>query len=218
MPVEIIMSGGFVVLVDAADYFLVSGYKWRASQPNSGTPYAMTDGDDNHTLLMHRFIMDAPKGMDVDHIDGNRLNNQRSNLRIVTRRENCRNRNQVLADKKNKWGFHGVCRPNGNGRLYYGRLAIDGRQIYTKGYETPIEAARAWDDLAIRHYGRAAKLNFPREQTLEELSVANLTDALRKEEKQSAIYRLALSQISMMTGDAGAIARAVLHPAASEAA
>jgi len=67
-------------LVDDEDYDNLSQHKWYFSDG-----YAVRD---HKRVAMHRQIMGFPKGMVVDHIDGNRLNNQRHNLRICTQREN----------------------------------------------------------------------------------------------------------------------------------
>lgn len=91
---EIQLTQGYITLVDDEDYDWLNQWKWTViKQGNSGYAYRgiRVDGK-NKTVRMHRLIMDAPKGMDIDHIDGNGLNNQRSNLRIVTRRQNNQNR------------------------------------------------------------------------------------------------------------------------------
>jgi len=79
---EILLSRGHVALVDDADFDWLSRSKWHCS--NDG--YAVSG-----VVVMHRLIMDAPDGMEVDHIDRNKLNNRRSNLRVCTHAENMRN-------------------------------------------------------------------------------------------------------------------------------
>src|SRR5687767_1877850 len=78
---QIPTSRGFFALVDDADYEWLSKMRW--SYVNG---YAVRNGTN-----MHRLITSAPVGMDVDHIDRNRLNNQRSNLRVCTHKENMQN-------------------------------------------------------------------------------------------------------------------------------
>ncbi len=100
---------------------------------------------------MHRLIAQPPEGMEVDHVNGDSLDNRRSNLRVVSRRENLRNRRGwstrspykgVNYDKKRgKWKLH---------------IAPE--------FDTPEEAARAYDKIARILYGEHAHLNFPENQ------------------------------------------------------
>lgn len=83
---EINLSNGKVAVVDDADIALVNRFRWHSS----GNGYARSSG--NPQTTMHRLIMQPPPGFEVDHIDGNGLNNQRANLRVVDRRLNCLNR------------------------------------------------------------------------------------------------------------------------------
>jgi len=83
-----------VALVDDSDYEELNRFKWHARKTVK-TFYAertFTIGNGKRkNVFMHRYIMQTPKGFDTDHIDGNGLNNQRSNLRVCTRSENLRN-------------------------------------------------------------------------------------------------------------------------------
>src|SRR5690349_9172361 len=65
------------------------------------------------TIMLHRFIMNAPEGMEVDHINGDGLDNRRVNLRLVTKTENLRSRKTF---KSNKTGYKGVVYNPQNGR------------------------------------------------------------------------------------------------------
>jgi len=103
------LTNGYVAIIDAADYKMVSKFKWFAKKTavNGNKVYAarsQRDGKAVRTIRMHRFIMDCPVGMEVDHKDANRLNNRRTtNLEIVTRQENLRRRRKykkcVLSQK-----------------------------------------------------------------------------------------------------------------------
>lgn len=84
---EIQLSRGMVALVDEADFAAVNTSRW-SFQPNRRIGYAIRgvrDSDGKYrSQLMHRFIMDAPAGEFVDHINGNGLDNRRANLRLCT--------------------------------------------------------------------------------------------------------------------------------------
>ena len=87
---EIKMSGpsGLIILVDDDDLELVSGHKWYPLKAKGSlTIYARTSKD-RQNISMHRLIMGFPKHGEVNHIDGNGLNNQRGNLEVVTHRQN----------------------------------------------------------------------------------------------------------------------------------
>jgi hypothetical protein len=92
---------------------------------------------------IHRLIMRPPEGFDVDHINGNKLDNRRTNLRVVTHQENCQNR--PLPNKNNTSGHRGVswhkrrqgwCATVRAGeKKFYGQF---------KTLDEAVEAARAW--------------------------------------------------------------------------
>ena len=87
------LSRGLWAIVDEADYARVSRYLWYSHKAANGIYYAARSAvlPKKGTILLHRFIMNAPPGKLVDHRDGNGLNNTRENLRIATASENGRN-------------------------------------------------------------------------------------------------------------------------------
>lgn len=80
---------GDEVKIDDAFYGVLSRKRWYTIKGPGRTSYARTYHKGEH-LYMHRLLMNEPEGMSVDHIDGDGLNNQRSNLQIVTQAENVR--------------------------------------------------------------------------------------------------------------------------------
>ena len=92
---EIILTQGKFALVDDDDFEKLSRLKWWAhKQPNSfyaGRMVTLENGKRTTLMMHHAIIGKAPSGMEVDHIDGNGLNNQKGNLRFVTRRQNMQN-------------------------------------------------------------------------------------------------------------------------------
>jgi len=150
---EIQLTRGYVALVDDEDYELVSQYNWSVSIKNH-TCYARSrlGKADNPDTLLHRFLLNAPAGVEVDHKDGNGLNCQRSNIRLATSKQN----------NCNKWvqgeGYRGVTlRPNGR---YQARIRDDERRIVIGTFDTDLEAARAYDEAARKYHGEFAMLNF----------------------------------------------------------
>jgi len=151
---EIALTKGFVALVDEADYDWLSQWKWCFSGRRSGGGYAMRRAGPRaagRTIYMHRLIMGEPEVAQVDHINGDRLDNRRSNLRVCSRAENRRNTSKTA---RNSSGFVGVLRRRN------AWIAVIARK-HVGTFACPIEAARAYDAAARLRYGEFARLNFP---------------------------------------------------------
>jgi hypothetical protein len=160
---EIPLTRGMVALVDDEDFEAVSRHRWHAVLKRGGrTWYAMTNvrKEDGRrtTIEMQAVVLGKdPGGRQIDHKNGNGLDNQRGNLRYATMSEQRRN---SAARMNNKTGFKGVTlsyRPTG---LYAAQLSTK-EQRFTIGYfKTPEEAARAYDRKAREVYGEFARTNF----------------------------------------------------------
>jgi len=98
--------------------------------------------------------MSPDPGFDVDHIDGNKLNNRRSNLRVATRSQNSANRGPTGGTSK----FKGVRYCKDKGR-YRAEIQADGRYIHLGYFDVEVDAARAYDQAAVTHYGEFAYTN-----------------------------------------------------------
>ena len=104
-----IKHGEFDSQVDLEEYEKIIKHHWGIFISKYGAFYVYTydrSGEKVKTVLLHRYIMNDPKGMIVDHIDGNPLNNLKSNLRVCTVEENSQNR---AKNKNNTSGHKGVC-------------------------------------------------------------------------------------------------------------
>lgn len=138
--------------VDDEDFDELSKYKWHYLEG-----YALRNEYNNGNrkyVRMHREIICAPDELEVDHKDGNGLNNQRSNLRICTSSQNKMNR---APHKDNSSGFKGVWKER---RRWYSQIYFEGQYIFIGSFLTPEEAARAYDEAAKKYHGEFAKLNF----------------------------------------------------------
>lgn len=140
---KICLTQGFYALVDDEDYERLAQYKWYTNtQKNRHTSYAIRVVQ-GRTVYMHRVIMNASKGLEIDHINGNGLDNRRENLRICSRSENQRNsykhRNgKPLGVYKMKMGKY----------VYYGaQLRIDGKTKGIGSFKTQKEAVEAFNQV-----------------------------------------------------------------------
>lgn len=152
---------GLFAVVDAADLIKVSGRRWHVHHSSERAWYAFAwdlTGPKRKRVWMHHVIIGTPPEMrEVDHIDGDGLNNRKGNLRVVTHAQNAANRRANCTGKSH---YKGVS-PAEYGR-WMARLRCDGKTILAKRFDTEEDAARAYDDAAYALHGDAAALNFPR--------------------------------------------------------
>jgi len=146
------LSRGLFATVDAADYEKLCKYKWFASR-HGRQVYAVCHIK-GRTVAMHRMIMEAPAGCPVDHIDHNRLNNRRSNLRVCTHEQNLAN----LGPRGGSSRFVGVTR---RGDKWLAQIQSRAKHYYLGLFDDEVEAAKARDRKAYELNGEHAYLNFP---------------------------------------------------------
>lgn len=84
---KIILNTGQILIIDKEDFKKVIRYKWHFHKLG----YVESHNVENKRVYIHRYITNAPKGKIVDHINRNKLDNRKSNLRICTQSENLRN-------------------------------------------------------------------------------------------------------------------------------
>jgi len=150
------MTKGVFAIIDAADYERVSEHKWFALVAGCRT-YAHCYRNGKNVAL-HRFLMDPPKGMVVDHIDGNGLNNRRRNLRVCTQQQNTYNSRPRGKSPR----FKGVCWDKSKGRwVVY--IRHNGRDILIGRFTNKTEAAKAYDNKAHELFREYPYLKFPQE-------------------------------------------------------
>jgi len=148
--VEIPLRNGGPAIIDEEDQELVAGWGWYLM--TIGYVGAMTGrGSGKRTVvLLHRLIMGSPAGEQIDHINGNKLDNRRANLRIATPRQNTLNRWRISG--RNKSGIVGVCQ-NGTNGLWRATISVGGRQVHLGNFRSISQAARARWEAEIRYRG-----------------------------------------------------------------
>jgi hypothetical protein len=149
---EIPLSGpkgqGRVILVDDEDYEQASRFKWYLKEDSDGRVYATA------YITIHGFLTNFPL---TDHINGDGLDNRRTNLREATPRQNKMN---ARTRSDSKTGFKGVSSRRG-GKGYVARIQDGVKRKQLGWFHDPEVAARAYDAAARELYGEFAWLNFP---------------------------------------------------------
>lgn len=147
-------------MVDDEDFEELNQFKWHLSKKG----YARRNfwiNDKRTVQPMHRFINKTPHGLQTDHIDGNKLNNQKSNLRTCTNSQNMMNKS---VHKNNRLGIRGVriTRRKRKSSIYESisaRISVNGASIYLGAFKTVKEAALAYNDAAKKYFGEFAWTN-----------------------------------------------------------
>ena len=141
----LLMNSEKVAVVDDADYPSLMLFNWSITS-DGYVRCSMSRGE----RFLHRIIGRKMGFTDeVDHKDGNPLNNRRENLRNATRKQNGRNR-------KFQSKFKGVSLHHGK---FQASLRVDGILLYLGRYDTEIEAARKYNEAAIKYFAEFALLN-----------------------------------------------------------
>lgn len=154
---EIKLTQGKVALVDDEDFERVNQFKWYARKDSKSTTifYAVR-GAYKKCILLHRFIMDLNDSKKkVDHINHNGLDNRKNNLRACSSFENARNRNISMHSKT---GFKGVSFLTVKGK-YLASIKINNKSIHIGLFNSPIEAAKAYNAKALELHKEFAYLN-----------------------------------------------------------
>ena len=152
---QIQLTQGQFALVDDCDHEYLSQFKWCAAKYR-GKFYAVRG---RPSVRMHRVVAERAgmkiEDLEVDHDDHNGLNNVRSNLRPATTSQNQWNR---ALQKDNTSGFKGVCWHQ-RSRKWQARIRVNGKLVYLGYHDDKIDAARAYNEAAIKYFGEFAYLN-----------------------------------------------------------
>ena len=153
---EIELTQGEIAIVDDEDYERAIAYKWHVSAGYKEIKYARTNikiGRQRTTLSLHRFILQTHEDQEVDHINGDGLDNRKSNLRLCTHgqnQQNCRSFKNVKSKYKgvfpigDKWTAH----------IYFNK-----KLRHLGYYCSENEAAKIYNLFAIKYFGQFARLN-----------------------------------------------------------
>lgn len=150
------LTQGQSALVDTTDYEFLMQWNWSALwEPDSQTFYAIRGA--RPQIRMHRGIVRCDITREIDHINHNGLDNRRENLRVCSHAQNKRNSRK---QRDNTSGYKGVSFYKKNSR-WMAYITFNGNRIHLGYFSTDIEAARAYDTAALKHFGLFAYLNLP---------------------------------------------------------
>lgn len=156
---EIYIGNGLFAVCDWEDFDKVKGFKWNPTSLDNRVQWAWAYdvkhvGEKRKRVAMHNLIMSPSDGFVVDHINGNGLDNRRSNLRIATPQQNQFNTIHKGGSSK----YKGVSFDNESG-LWRAYISKDGKRSWLGRYQNEIDAAIAYDKAAKDMFGDFAKLN-----------------------------------------------------------
>ena len=149
----ITLTKGRVTIVDDDVFDELSKHKWcfsgKYAKRAVSTPKIKT-------VLMHRVIMNTPEGMETDHINCDKLDNRRENLRICTRAENKRNTGKL---PNNTSGYKGVSWSKAKNKWEV-VISVNDKLIHLGRFNNIIDAAHVYDAGARKYHGEFANTNF----------------------------------------------------------
>lgn len=140
-----------IFIMDAEDLPLLGNSLWHKNDNG----YIVNRNKNIGTIRLHRLIISAPDNMLVDHINGNTVDNRKSNLRLCSHIENLRN---SKVQSNNKTGYKGVYWHTRN-KKWIAHITIKRKSIHLGVFSTKEDAARAYNEAAIKYFGEFARLN-----------------------------------------------------------
>ena len=156
MTQEINLTQGKVALVEDRDYCYLMTWAWTANNIGN-TWYAIRSegrGDCRAVVLMHRVILQARRGQDVDHVNHNGLDNRRENVRVCTRSQNNQNQTRRSGGTSR---FKGVWLRSGSRQNpWRAEIKADGKRHYLGKFATEEAAALAYNEAAEELFGEFA--------------------------------------------------------------
>ena len=156
---EFYLGNGLFAICDWCDFNSVKSFKWNSTSLDSRVQWAWAHdvengGEKRKKVAMHNIIMKPSEGFIVDHINGNGLDNRRSNLRIATRQQNTFN--SVHKGGTSKYKGVALDKESGLWRAY---IAKNGKRTWLGRFPDELSAAIAYDKAAKDMFGEYAKLN-----------------------------------------------------------
>lgn len=151
-------KSGRNIIVDAADYPIVSGKTVYITPSRNGVDYYASVSINGKVALLHRLIMQPSADQVIDHINGNPLDNRRENLRACTRAENLRNAKTRKHSKSGIKGVEAVSLRSGGFR-WRAEIKANKKRFKLGTFDTADQAHAAYCEAAIRLHGEFARFS-----------------------------------------------------------
>lgn len=154
----VFFNDGTFFIIDSNDFELVSKYTWFKSKRGYPVAHFSRKSPQGHkTFSLHRYLFNFPPSGTIDHIDRDKMNNRRNNLRLCTQQQNSFNQSLRVT---NSSGYTGVSINKATG-MFEAYIHYKGKKKYLGLYTTAEEAAVVRDKEALKIFGKYANLNFP---------------------------------------------------------
>lgn len=154
------LFNGKEVLVDEEDYRYLCKYTWSYQKTKSGKEYARREKEikgKRTVFLMHREILSVKKGQEIDHINGNGLDNRKNNLRLCIHQQNMMNRK---LHKNNTSGYKGVWKVKRKDKeKWIAEIWVNTQKINLGAFFDIRQAAEKYNEAANLYFGKFANLN-----------------------------------------------------------
>lgn len=145
------LACGAEAIIDAEDAEIVGQYNWSLNSRGYVVTSLYPTGEKRRTLLMHRFIMGDPAGLDVDHKAGIKLDNRKAELRVATTVQNCCNQRTKVTNTSGKKGVS-KC-----GEKWRAQIQHEGKKVHLGLFDTVDKAYTAFCEAAHRLHGEFAR-------------------------------------------------------------
>lgn len=156
------LSKGQTTIIDKKTYWMVKPYKWYTSPTHKGyyaSSVIYTREAGRKKIYLHSHLLRIDSASQVDHINGNKLDNRLSNLRVCNTTQNSQNKTKTV---KNTSGYKGVSW-NDDKKKWNASIRVNGKTICLGNFGSKSAAARAYDTAARKYFGEFARLNFPKQ-------------------------------------------------------
>jgi len=150
------LTKGKFAIVDDEDYELLSRFKWCYNGKYAVRGQWNSESKCTDIISMHRFLTGFPDDKQIDHINGDKLDNRRSNFRACSGKEN--QRNMSLRNGYSTKGVHYMRKRSHLSSPWQAYITVDRKRKHLGYYETQQDAQKAYNSAAIEHFGEFARV------------------------------------------------------------